>query len=60
MAVAGAIALQMVFNGAQARFQEETGADPDRAQLVLIRDAPSVPRAGRRRSGSRRWTACAR
>ena len=43
VAVAGAIALQMVFHGAQARFQEDTGADPDRAQLVLIRDAPSVP-----------------
>jgi hypothetical protein len=42
VAVAGAIALQMVFNGAQARFQERTGADPDRAQLVLIRDAPQV------------------
>ncbi|MDA0172298.1 ABC transporter permease [Solirubrobacter taibaiensis] len=43
VAVAGAIALQMVFHGAQARFQEDTGANPDRAQLVLIRDAPSVP-----------------
>lgn len=42
VAVAGAIALQMVFNGAQARFQEETGADPDRAQLVLIRDTPQL------------------
>jgi hypothetical protein len=42
VAVAGAIALQMVFYGAQARFQENTGADPDRAQLVLIRDAPRV------------------
>lgn len=43
VAVAGAIALQMVFHGAQARFQEETGADPERAQLVLIRDAPQLP-----------------
>jgi hypothetical protein len=41
VAVAGAIALQMVFTGAQADFQEETGADPSRAQLYIHRDAPA-------------------
>ena len=42
VAVAGAIALQMVFYGAQARFQEETGANPDRAQFELFRGDPQV------------------
>ena len=49
VAVAGAIALQMVFYGAQARFQEETGADPTKAQLYVTRDAPvETARAARR------------
>ena len=42
VAVAGAIALQMVFAGAQAEYQRETGADPGRAQLYITRDAPTV------------------
>lgn len=42
VAVAGAIALQMVFYGAQAQFQKETGADPNRAQLELFRGDPRV------------------
>ena len=43
--MAGAIALQMVFHGAQARFMEETGADPGRAQLFVTRDAPTTTAA---------------
>ena len=45
VAVAGAIALQMVFTGAQARFVEETGADPNRAQLSVTREAPTTTAA---------------
>ena len=41
VAVAGAIALQMVFTGAQAEYEQETGADPSRAQLYVTRDAPT-------------------
>ena len=52
VAVAGAIALQMVSTAPRRGFQERTGADPDRAQLVLIRDAPHVRRA--LAAGSRR------
>lgn len=40
VAVAGAIALQMVFTGAQRQFEVETGADPSRAQLVVSREQP--------------------
>jgi hypothetical protein len=32
----------MVFTGAQADYQRETGADPSRAQLYVTRDAPSA------------------
>lgn len=42
VAVAGAIALQMVFVGAEALYEKETNADLTRAQLVVLRDAPAV------------------
>ena len=41
VAVAGAIALQMVFTGAKADYEQQTGADPSRAQLYVTRDAPT-------------------
>lgn len=40
VAVAGAIALQMVFVGAEALYERDTNADLRRAQLVVLRDAP--------------------
>ncbi|MFI5616529.1 ABC transporter permease [Streptomyces sp. NPDC051567] len=36
VAVAGAIALQMMFAGVEANYTEETGQDPDRAALSII------------------------
>jgi hypothetical protein len=52
VAVAGAIALQMVFTGAQAKYEQQTGADPNRARLYVTLEGSGVgaPQLARRLS----------
>ncbi|MFG2887305.1 ABC transporter permease [Streptomyces sp. NPDC048297] len=48
VAVAGAIALQMLFAGVDSQYTKDTGRDPDRAQMQIdLPDRAHTPAAGR-------------
>ena len=57
MAVAGAIALQMVFTGIQDEFKQDTGADLDRASLYAELDTRGGGPAATARGAARRAAA---
>ncbi|MFD6985622.1 FtsX-like permease family protein, partial [Streptomyces sp. NPDC059956] len=53
VAVAGAIALQMLFAGTEASYTRETGQDPTRASLsILMRSSEGVEAVGRQLAGA--------
>ncbi|MFE9563145.1 FtsX-like permease family protein [Streptomyces sp. NPDC006487] len=53
VAVAGAIALQMLFAGTEASYTRETGQDPTRASLsILMRSSEGVEAVGRQLAGT--------
>ncbi|MGW0835400.1 ABC transporter permease [Streptomyces prunicolor] len=54
VAVAGAIALQMLFSGVQGSYTKTTGSDLDRAQMeISIGNGTSLPEADRKLAGTK-------